>query len=155
MAAGYFVDSSLLTLLAVGNEDRSLIAKHRRLRGYAPEDYDALTALISRTDSGKIFTTPNTLTETSNLIGQHGDPERSRLFARLRSLIVESVEIVAASADASSNDSFKRLGLTDAALLEVVSPQTPLLTSDARLYLEAMKGARDVVAVNFAYLRSV
>ena len=29
------------------------------------------------------------------------------------------------------------------------------LTSDARLYLEAMKGARDVVAVNFAYLRSV
>lgn len=61
----YFVDSGLLTLLAVGNEDRGLIAKHRRLRGYAPEDYDTLAALVSRTASGKIFATPNTLTETS------------------------------------------------------------------------------------------
>ena len=152
---GYFVDSALLTLLAVGNEDRDLIAKHRRLQGYAPEDYDALTALVSRTDSGKIFATPNTLTETSNLLGQHGEPERSRLFARLRSMIAESVEIVVASADASSNESFGRLGLTDAALLEVASSQTPLLTSDARLYLEAMKGARGVVAVNFSGFRNL
>ena len=152
---GYFVDSALLTLLAVGNEDRGLIAKHRRLQGYAPEDYDALTALVSRTDSGKIFATPNTLTETSNLLGQHGEPGRSRLFARLRSMIAESVEIVVASADASSNESFGRLGLTDAALLEVASSQTPLLTSDARLYLEAMKGARGVVAVNFSGFRNL
>ena len=152
---GYFVDSGLLVLLAVGNEDRELIAKHRRLQGYAPEDYDALTALVSRTDSGKIFATPNTLTETSNLLGQHGEPERSRLFARLRSMIAESVEIVVASADASSNESFGRLGLTDAALLEVASSQTPLLTSDARLYLEAMKGARGVVAVNFSGFRNL
>ena len=152
---GYFVDSALLTLLAVGNEERDLIAKHRRLQGYAPEDYDALTALVSRTDSGKIFATPNTLTETSNLLGQHGEPERSRLFARLRSMIAESVEIVVASADASSNESFGRLGLTDAALLEVASSQTPLLTSDARLYLEEMKGARGVVAVNFSGFRNL
>ena len=152
---GYFVDSGLLTLLVVGNEDRSLIAKHRRLRGYAPEDYDSLAALVSRTTSGKIFTTPNTLTETSNLLGQHGEPERSRLFARLRSMIVESVEVVVASADASSNAAFERLGLTDAALLEVISSQNPLLTSDARLYLEAMKSARDLVAVNFGYLQSL
>ena len=152
---GYFVDSGLLTLLVVGNEDRSLIAKHRRLRGYAPEDYDSLAALVCRTISGKIFATPNTLTETSNLLGQHGEPERSRLFARLRSMIVESVEVVVASADASSNAAFGRLGLADAALLEVISPQNPLLTSDARLYLEAMKSARDLVAVNFGYLRSV
>ena len=150
---GYFVDSGLLTLLVVGNEDRNLIAKHRRLRGYAPEDCDSLADLVSRTDSGKIFATPNTLTETSNLLGQHGEPERSRLFARFRSMIIESVEIVVASADASSNDAFGRLGLADAALLEVVSPENPLLTSDARLYLEAMKGARGVVAVNFEYLR--
>ena len=155
MVTGYFVDSALLTLLAVGNEERELIAKHRRLQGYAPEDYDALTALVSRTDSGKIFATPNTLTETSNLLGQHGEPERSRLFARLRSMIAESVEIVVASADASSNESFGRLGLTDAALLEVASSQTPLLTSDARLYLEAMKGARGVVAVNFSGFRNL
>ena len=84
-----------------------------------------------------------------------GDPERSRLFTRLRSMIAESVEIVVASADASSNESFGRLGLTDAALLEVASSQTPLLTSDARLYLEAMKGARGVVAVNFSGFRNL
>ena len=52
----------------------------------------------------------------------------SQFFKMLRFLIENSTEVVVASADASRTSAFTRLGLTDAALLEVVSPETPLLT---------------------------
>ena len=42
---------------------------------------------------------------------------------------------------ASHAPAFRRLGLTDAALLEVVSPETPLLTVDLDLYLVVAKSS--------------
>ena len=137
-------------LLIVGSVDRELIAKHRRLREYTVDDYDLLVELLSR--ANQVFATPNTLTETSNLLGQHADPERSRFFDKLRLLIQESQEVVVASADASRNDAFGRLGLTDAALLEAISSERQLLTVDLGLYLAAAQ--RDASSViNFNHLR--
>ena len=124
--SGFFLDANLFVLLVVGSVGRDLIAKHRRLRAYSAEDYEILIDLLDRVE--RVFVTPNTLTETSNLLAQHAEPERSRFFDRLRFIIHESEEIVVASAVASSNSAFNRLGLTDAALLEVVTPETPLVT---------------------------
>lgn len=71
---------------------------------------------------------------------------------RLRAIISESGESVVASAMASANSEFVRLGLTDAVLLEAASPQIPLLTVDMELYRAAMsKGPYSVV--NFDSLR--
>ena len=112
-----FVDANLLVLLVVGETDRKLIAKHRRLREFDQDDYERLIRLVNHVD--QILVTPNTLTEASNLLAQHGEPERSRFFEVLRILIEEHEEIVVASRDASRNAEFERLGLTDAALLEV------------------------------------
>ena len=78
---GYFLDSNLLVLLVVGSESRDIILKHRRLEDYSAEDYDILLDLLR--DADRLFVTPNTFTEASNLIGQHGEPERSRLMGRL------------------------------------------------------------------------
>lgn len=64
---GYLVDTGLLILLVVGNEDRALIPRFRRLSGYTDQDYDILHNLIRR--AGQVLVTPNTLTEVSNLIG--------------------------------------------------------------------------------------
>ena len=132
--------------------DRKLIPKHRRLREYTAEDYEILLGLLSPVD--RIFVTPNTLTETSNLLSQHGEPERSRFFDRLRFVIHESEEVIIAGADASDNASFSRLGLTDAALLEVVTDETPVLTVDLGLYLAALEKS-DHAAVNFAHHREL
>ena len=88
-------------LLVVGSEDRQLIAGHRRLRGYTADDYDLLLDITAAAE--RVFVTPNTLTEASNLLAQHRDPERSRLMARLRLLIHGSEEVVVSSSDASSN----------------------------------------------------
>ena len=150
--AGFFIDTNLLVLLIVGSVGRDLIAKHRRLRRFTEEDFDRLINLINRVD--RVFVTPNTLTETSNLLTQHKDPERSHFFDRLKFIIQESKEFVVASTEASRNNAFKRLGLTDAALLEVATAETPLLTVDLDLYLAASAKGQDT-AVNFTHLQDL
>lgn len=130
-----------------------MISKHKRLRGaYTAEDYDILIDLISPVD--RVFVTPNTLTETSNLLAHHAEPERSQLFDKLRTLIQESEEIVVASEDASGNSAFGRLGLTDAALLELITTESPLLTADLDLYLAALAKGNEA-AVNFTHHRNL
>ena len=106
---GFFIDTNLLILLVVGSVGRDLIAKHRRLEDYSGEDYDTLIDLLGQ--SNRTFVTPNTLTEASNLLGQHREPERSLFLGQLQFLIHQSEEIVIASAEASRNRSFTRLGL--------------------------------------------
>ena len=143
---GYFVDANLLILLVAGSVDPRIVAKHRRLNGFTTDDYAFLLVVLN--EVSHIFVTPNTLTEASNLLRQHGEPERSLLIDRLAYLIEESDEVVVASAQAATNPYFRQLGLTDAALLESISPQTPLLTVDGDLYVAALtKGENE--AVNF------
>ena len=149
---GYFVDANLLVLLVVGTVGRDLIAKHRRLSGYTVEDYEVLVDLIDSV--GPVYVTANTLTETSNLLAQHKDPERSLLFDGLRHFIEESEEVIVSSIQAAGNRAFGRLGLTDAALLEVVTAERPLVTVDAALYVEAMKKGVNA-AVNLMHLRNL
>ena len=150
MPSALFIDANLIVLLIVGSVGRDLIARHRRTRIFTIEDYDRLTRAISRV--GNIRVTPNTLTEASNLLGQHGEPQRSQLLLKLRVLIEQSREIVVASVDAARRDAFPRLGLTDAALLEVVSADAPLLTVDLNLYLAALASGDDA-AINFNHWR--
>lgn len=150
--SGFFLDSNLFVLLVVGSVGRELISKHRRLSAYTAEDYEILIKLLDPVK--RVYVTPNTLTETSNLLAQHGEPERSRFFDRLRFIIQKSEEVVVASAAASSNSAFNRLGLTDAALLEAVSPETPLVTVDLDLYLAANASGQEV-ALNFTHFRNL
>lgn len=137
--AGFLPDTNLLVLFVAGNVNPDLIAKHRRLDGHTVTDYVALRELFNLVD--RVFLTPNTLTETSNLLGQHGEPERTLLMDGLRALIEGSDEIVIPSAQASANTAFPSLGLTDAVLLEAASEEMPLITVDAQLFsLATAKG---------------
>ena len=146
---GYFIDSNLLVLLIVGDVGPELIRKHRRLQMFTTEDYYKLSALLDTVQS--VFVTPNTLTEASNLLAQHREPERSRLLNRLGYLISQSREVVVASADAAANAAFTRLGLTDAALLQAISASTPVLTVDLNLCVAAWSKDPEA-AVNFTRL---
>ena len=146
-----FIDTNLLVLLIVGETGTELIAKHRRLRAFQAEDYERLARLVNAMDH--VLVTPNTLTEASNLLAQHGEPERSRFFAVLRALIEESEEIVVSSEDASRNREFSRLGLADAALLEVVTNSTPVVTTDLDLYLAASEKESEA-AFNFRHAQA-
>lgn len=128
-----FIDANLLVLLAVGGVDPQLIAKHKRLNEFTPDDYVRLTALLQTVHH--VCVTPNVLTEASNLISQHRDPQRSHFLAELKWIIERSCEIVVKSVDAACNPDYKRLGLTDSALMEAASEKVPLITVDLRLYV--------------------
>lgn len=149
--SGYLVDTNLLLLFVVGSEAPGLIAKHRRLESYSAADYAALHRLLDR--GGRVFLTPNTLTETSNLLSQHREPERSRLLQRLWAVIQDSREITVASAVAADNPVFERLGLTDAALLEVATADTPVVTMDFNLYWQVAVAKGADAVVNFTAYR--
>lgn len=148
---GLFVDAGLLLLLVVGATDPAIIAKHRRLDGYSTDDFDLLIEIIEA-GGGLVYVTPNTLTEASNLLRQHGEPERSVLVARFAELIERSDEVIVASAQAAQRSEFPRLGLTDAALLEVISEDQPLLTVDSDLYFAAL-ATNERAAMHFSDLR--
>ena len=150
MPSALFIDANLIVLLVVGSADPELITKHRRTKMFAVEDFERLIRAISQV--GKLRVTPNTLTEASNLLGQHGEPQRSQLLLTLRALIEQSPETVVTSVDAARRDVFPRLGLTDAALLEVVSADAPLLTVDLDLYVAALASGEEA-AINFNHWR--
>jgi len=89
---GYFVDANLLILLAVGDEGRHLISRYDRLAGYTASDYDVLLDFLRH--GRQTMATQNSFTEASNLLGLHGEPQRSRFLQRLRSIILRSQEVV-------------------------------------------------------------
>ena len=84
------IDANLLVLFVVGQTGRQLITKHRRLREFSVDDYDRLVGMLRMVE---LVVTPNTLTETSNLLAQHNEPERSRFLDVLRYVIENSQEI--------------------------------------------------------------
>ena len=79
---GWVIDANLLVLLVVGTTSRHLINKHRRLKRFSVDDYDRLVEV--EIGDKLLFVTPNTLTEASNLLAYHNDPERSLFFNVLR-----------------------------------------------------------------------
>ncbi|MGH7096446.1 MAG: PIN domain-containing protein [Stellaceae bacterium] len=143
------LDSNLLVLLTVGTASRAYISKHKRLQAYSEADFDLLVEVIAPVS--KVMVTPNTLTEASNLLGQIGEPVRTHIYETLRLMIKASEEIHVESGRAVEHDEFRRLGLTDAVLLELTDSSCMLLTADLDLYLAAAR--RGLKVVNFNHLR--
>ena len=55
---GVFVDANLLVLLVAGALDPGVIARHRRLRTFGPEDFERLQEMVSGFE--RVLVTPNT-----------------------------------------------------------------------------------------------
>jgi hypothetical protein len=147
MAKAIIFDTGLLVLLVVGSASRSFITRHKRTSQFSADDFDLLSGLLARCE---VFVTPNTLTETSNLVRQVSEPARSAIGATFAALIEAAEEIYVPSRHASGHPAFARLGLADSAQLRAVSGRM-LLTVDLGLYLSAL--AAGEAAENFNHLR--
>lgn len=143
------LDTNLLVLFVVGTADRDYIGQHKRLRAFTGEDFDMLFHIVSQAPA--VFVTPNTLTETSNLASQIAEPARSLILRILGRLITATEERYIPSRAAAARTEYVRLGLTDAALLEVADKQAAILTTDHGLYRAAL--ASGVPAFNFNHIR--
>jgi hypothetical protein len=134
------LDTNLLVLLVVGNASRAYVRSHKRLGAYDERSYDILVRLLSGADA--LVVTPNILTETSNLLGRKDDEAGLRIVATFRAFIGLATEAVAASEKAAQRAEFARLGLADAAALDVLDDRTILLTDDFPLYDAATRAGR-------------
>lgn len=147
--SGALLDTALGLVYAVGRLDRNLVGRHKRTKEFTPTEFDALALLLSRFE--RIVTTPNVLTEVSNLIafGESGE-RRTGLFQSLGGLIPLMMENYMPSMQCSAHIEFPRLGLTDIAIAQVAAPYL-VFTTDLDLYVHLQ--AVGVSAVNFNHLR--
>ena len=111
--------------------------------------YSNQIKLISRAPS--ILVTPNTLTETSNLIGHINEPARTKILTVFCDFIQAFEEHYCQSREAISRKEFVRLGLTDSVLLHEMTDSFILLTADLNLYLAAFNEGYPVT--NFNHVR--
>jgi hypothetical protein len=145
------LDANLLVLLVVGLTKSNYIATHKRLKAYTIDDYTLLTELIPA--SAGMVVTPNVLSEASNLLRQIGEPARSELVNRFRSVIQRTGEVYVISRDACSRDEFVRLGLSDSAMLEIRQTDFGDLSTDANHYIAALNAGYE--AQNFNHCRNL
>jgi len=142
------IDTQLLVLLIVGQTARNFISKHKRLKAYSCEDYDLLISVLGRRS---IVTTPNILTEASNLTRQIPEPYQSQISETFAVIAGKLEERYVASRGVVGEAVFLRVGLSDATSVSVGRGSVALLTADLDLYLNAHR--EGVKAINFNHLR--
>jgi hypothetical protein len=142
---GALLDANLLLVYIVGLLSKRQLERFSRTKQYSG-DYDLLLTVVEYFK--RLYTTPNVLTEVSNL-GKELGPS---FFDILGSVVQRLDENYCDSKTAVSQKYFRIIGLTDGGLMEVGS-QTLLITTDAQLHRFLRKEQID--AVNFNHLRFV
>jgi hypothetical protein len=152
---GVLVDTNILLLYFVGAFERRLIPQFKRTAQFTVEDFVILESLLL--SFSQIVTTPNILTEVSNLSGQLGEPRRRQYFKHLSQKIgvlygdSRLTEKYTTSADIVRLDHFPRLGLTDSGIIQLAKGAYLVLTDDLMLYSFLSQAGVDVC--NFNHLR--
>jgi hypothetical protein len=142
-------DSELLVLLVAGSISREYLGRHKCLRAYDQTDFDLLPEFIAK--SSGVIATPNTLTETSNLVSQIDESAKTYIATTFAKFANALEERYATSRRATQQSEFTRLRLTDSVLLDELANAHVLLTADARLHYAALQ--RGYASVNFRNLR--
>jgi rRNA-processing protein FCF1 len=146
---GILIDTNILLLWLIGSTNKARIAKFNRTQGFVPEDYELLVDIFQTFQ--KVLTTPNILTEVSNLINQLGEPERSQCFSIFARDIIQLDEIYTDSHTIAATDKFTKFGLTDCGIASLAKGNYLVLTEDFKLanYLQTI----GIDTVNFNNIR--
>lgn len=152
---GILVDSNLVCLLFAGMLDEASIPNVKPTKAYSVNDYLLLKQVLAPFRNRMIRTTPNILTEVSNILGNayHGDRRaefRKALKIAARQLFAESYfdsESVRRRAE------HEKFGLTDSAIIAAcqADERYRLLSDDLNLVQYA--GGQQVDAINFNHVR--
>lgn len=147
---GLLIDTNLLVLLIVGTINPTQISLHKRTNSYSAEDYNRL---ITFADRFKIrVTTPNILTEVSNLLegysykGKYALDLLERFTQGTKEIVCESLSTMH-----TYPKSYLKYGLSDAVIHRVASEKYLVLTDDLNFcaYLQG----NGLLSINFNNLR--
>lgn len=150
---GVLLDSNLLLLYFVGRYDPERIGTFKRTysQGFTVDDFELLCRLLDC--FGTVVTTPNILTEVSNLSNQlHNDEKDSYyvVFANRADLLAERYT---ESKKICILEHFKRYGLTDSGIISCAKGNYLVVTDDASLVgcLENL----GIDVINFSHLKTI
>jgi rRNA-processing protein FCF1 len=146
---GVLLDTNILLLYFVGLLDPHEITKFKRTNTFVIEDYYTLLAVLRFVS--KPITTPNILTEVSNLLGQLPDHLKSRCFALFGQAIIELDERYFSSSAAAAMPECVKFGLTDTGITHLARTQHLVITDDFRLSMYLQSAGIDIL--NFNHLR--
>jgi hypothetical protein len=124
--SGALVDTNILLLFFVGKHDASQIGKFKRTKVFTAEDFYNVLRIFGF--FARIVTTPNILTEVSNLSGHFGEPVRSEYFRSVAQSLEILEEKYIPSLDACADSYFVKCGLTDAVIAELSLTRSILLS---------------------------
>ena len=147
--SGVLVDTNILLLYFVGAFDRTQVSRFKRTQKFAEEDHEILERFLG--NFKKIVTTPNILTEVSNLAGQLGEPAKRSCFEILAQGITLLDEHYIQSKTVAKMGEFAGFGLTDSGIIHVSRGRFLVLTDEWKLaqYLENL----GVHVLNFNHIR--
>ena len=129
---GALIDTNLLLLLFVGAVRRELVGSFKRVNKFAVEDYDTLFSVVNY--FGKVFTTPNILTEVSNFAGQLSGADRDDCFENFAKTLTRLEEMYIPSKSVAESESFRKFGITDAGIAQFADKRHLIITDDLPLY---------------------
>jgi len=147
---GVLIDSNLLLLYVVGKYSPEKIAKFKRTSVYTVDDYLILEKIVRFFKM--VVTTPNILTEVSNLARQLPEWIRKDYFDEFRKEIVVLNEEYIESRVVCNIEQFPKLGLTDGGIIEAARGNYLVLTDDFPLYNTLLN--LDIDAVNINHIRA-
>ena len=146
---GILIDTNLLLLFLMGLVDAKQIEKFKRTSQFTIEDFFLIEKLLDLFQSR--VTTPNILTEVSNLGGQLSEPLKSRFLDRLEQQVTVLSEKYCPSAEACAHHYFKKCGLTDSTILSIADSELLVLTDDFKL--AGLISSVGIDVINFNHIR--
>jgi hypothetical protein len=140
------LDTNILLVFLIGSINRQLITTFKRTNSkYCAEDFDILNNLIG--NFTKLTTTPNILTEVSNLGSQLSGDANKKFFECLSIFIQKSTEKYIPSSEISKDANFIKFGITDRGILELSRTECLIITDDLKLSAYCRN------SINFNHLR--
>ena len=149
------LDTNTLLLFLVGTASKDYIEIFKRTENFSKADFDLLIEVLDHAE--QIFTTPQVLAETSNLMqkGFQTPRMKAHVWAEFQNFIETTQEIMTQSITVSLDPSFLRLGLTDAFLALLSLESYEILTCDTPLYLEIKSRGHSAINFNHEIDRSM
>lgn len=155
---GLLLDTNLLVLFIMGAYDPTRIPQNKRTNTYTSSDFNLLLNFMSLFQ--RFVTTPNILTEVSNLL-EGVAYQKGPVLAILPDLVEDFIEMYEPSQAlmTTHNKAFSKFGLSDAATCAMAEQDYLILTDDLNLcyYLQNNKfdalNFNNLWSLNYLYKR--
>ena len=143
---GLLVDTGVALLYVVGSFDPKLIRASKRTAMFSEDDFAKVSKFIDFFPAK--ITTPNVLTEISNLL-----PTRPDFIPHFGAFAVNATEEYLTSSSLLKSVAFSTFGLADSSVFETARGRYLILTDDRRLV--GFLANRGVDVVNMDAIRTI